>query len=57
MDHARRKFVETSRAGSDGKKKGKAKGRAAKADVALGFTHYDWGRPLSFTTEHMHDDC
>lgn len=35
-DHARRKFVEASRAGSEGKKKGKAKGRVAKADVALG---------------------
>jgi hypothetical protein len=35
-DHARRKFVEASRAGSVGKKKGKAKGRVAKADVALG---------------------
>lgn len=35
-DHARRKFVEASRAGSPGKGKGKAKGKVAKADVALG---------------------
>ena len=37
-DHARRKFVEASRAGSPGKGKtqGKAKGQVAKADVALG---------------------
>jgi len=35
-DHARRKFVEASRAGPTGKSKGKAKGKMAKADVALG---------------------
>jgi transposase len=35
-DHARRKFVEASRAGPTGKSKGKAKGSVAKADVALG---------------------
>jgi len=35
-DHARRKFVEASRAGSPGKGQGKTKGKVAKADVALG---------------------
>ena len=35
-DHARRKFVEASRAGPSGKSKGKSKGKVAKADVALG---------------------
>jgi len=35
-DHARRKFVEASRAGPTGKSKGKSKGKVAKADVALG---------------------
>jgi len=35
-DHARRKFVEASRAGPAGKAKGKAPGKVAKADVALG---------------------
>ena len=34
-DHARRKFVEASRAGPAGKGKGKAPGAVAKADVAL----------------------
>ena len=34
-DHARRKFLEASRAGPTGKGKGKAKGKVAKADVAL----------------------